>query len=134
MRNKWEERVEFVESAPHDTGEQNKIVMLNGGNGDLYLSVCSKEQPMGTTVRIERSGGASTRNPRLVRALTQVYDAIAGNEDVIEHQIVYYTELGDDENPRCECAACGFALPVSDTIQLRIKGVKFCPGCGGKIH
>lgn len=55
--------------------------MRNVNNGDLYLSLCPNDKNFGTTIRIERSGGASTRNPRLVQALTAAYDAIAGNED-----------------------------------------------------
>lgn len=37
--------------------------MRTANNGDLYLSVCPNDKNFGITIRIERSGGASTRNP-----------------------------------------------------------------------
>ena len=80
-RIKWLEKVEYVSEEVNSLGVRPKIVMRNANNGDLYLSVCPNDRNFGTTIRIERSGGASTRNPRLVQALTAAYDAIAGNED-----------------------------------------------------
>ena len=80
-RIKWLEKVEYVSEEVNNLGIRPKIVMRNANNGDLYLSVCPNDRNFGTTIRIERSGGASTRNPRLVQALTAAYDAIAGNED-----------------------------------------------------
>ena len=80
-RIKWLEKVEYVSEEVNSLGVRPKIVMRNANNGDLYLSVCPNDKNFGTTIRIERSGGASTRNPRLVQALTAAYDAIAGNED-----------------------------------------------------
>ncbi len=80
-RIKWLEKVEYVSEEVNSLGIRPKIVMRNANNGDLYLSVCPNDKNFGTTIRIERSGGASTRNPRLVQALTAAYDAIAGNED-----------------------------------------------------
>ena len=80
-RIKWLDKVEYVSEEVNSLGVRPKIVMRNANNGDLYLSVCPNDKNFGTTIRIERSGGASTRNPRLVQALTAAYDAIAGNED-----------------------------------------------------
>ena len=80
-RIKGLEKVEYVSEEVNSLGVRPKIVMRNANNGDLYLSVCPNDRNFGTTIRIERSGGASTRNPRLVQALTAAYDAIAGNED-----------------------------------------------------
>lgn len=80
-RIKWLEKVEYVSEEVNSLGVRPKIVMRNANNGDLYLSVCPNDKSFGTIIRIERSGGASTRNPRLVQALTAAYDAIAGNED-----------------------------------------------------
>ena len=80
-RIKWLEKVEYVSEEVNSLGVRPKIVMRNANNGDLYLSICPNDKNFGTTIRIERSGGASTRNPRLVQALTAAYDAIAGNED-----------------------------------------------------
>jgi len=71
------EMVEFVASEKLDVdNERNKIVMWNAPNGDLYISICPESNKFGSIVRIERSGGAKTRNPRLVAALTAAFDAI----------------------------------------------------------
>ena len=80
MREKWEEKVEFVATQVNDMdAERNKLVMFNAPNGDLYISICPESHRGGISMRFERSGGASIKNPRLVKALTEVYDAIAGN-------------------------------------------------------
>ena len=79
-RKLWEERVSFVASQVNDLEEErNKLIMWNAPNGDLYLSICPESHNGGIHMRIERSGGAATRNPKLVKALTDAYDAIAGN-------------------------------------------------------
>ena len=80
MRNKWLEQVEYIEVSENSLGEKNKIVIWNAENGDLYLTVCPHNHNGGCTIRIERSGGAITRNPNMVAALTNVYDAIAKND------------------------------------------------------
>ena len=80
-RNKWEDIVSYTEVSKPDFGEKKKLSMFNGGNGDLYLAVHEENKGFaGKAIRIERSGGASTRNPNMVRALTILYDAIAGND------------------------------------------------------
>lgn len=84
MRDKWLEKVEFSAGETNEGNkEPNKLIMWNGGNGDLYIGIApqSHRSCYSHYLRIERSGGASTRNPRLVKALTEAYDAIAGNED-----------------------------------------------------
>jgi hypothetical protein len=83
MRKKWLDKVEFIEKSIPEDGIRKKIVMFNGGNGDLYLTVCPETHNGGITIRIERSGGAITSNPRLVHTLGLAYDAIAGNEDTL---------------------------------------------------
>ena len=108
MRDKWLETVEYVCQETNETsGEKHKIVMFNGGNGDLYISTCPENQRFGTTVRIERSGGASTRNPRLVQALTATYDAIAENEDIYFNGIEVGEEV-KDELKQLECDGVGY--------------------------
>jgi len=82
IRKKFEERVEFVASETRDVdNEPNKLIMWNAGNGDLYMTICPESHRGGISMRFERSGGASTKNPKLLRALTDAYDAIAGNFD-----------------------------------------------------
>ena len=80
IRDKFEERVEYVacETRDMDT-EPNKLLMWNAPNGDLYMSICPESHRMGISMRFERSGGCSTKNPRLLTALMDAYNAIAGN-------------------------------------------------------
>ena len=89
MRKKWNEKVEFIECSADK--EQNKIVMFNDTTGDIYLSVCPKEHNSGKTVRIERSGGAITKNPRMVVALGLLYDSIAGNYEEFDNKVINNT-------------------------------------------
>ena len=88
MRNKWYEKVEFIECTSDGSKEQNKIVMFNDTTGDIYLSICPKDHLGGKSVRIERSGGAYTKNPRMVQALGLLYDAIAGNDEEYDSKII----------------------------------------------
>ena len=120
MREKWLDTVEYVCQEVHEiSGEKNKIVMFNGGNGDLYISTCPESHKFGTTVRIERSGGASTRNPRLVQALTATYDAIAGNEDIYFNGIEVGEEVKDDlKQLECDGVGYDFRTTVKELIRF----------------
>ena len=87
MREKWLERVEYIASETRDMdSEPNKLIMWNAPNQDLYISICPASHKMGISMRFERSGGCSTKNPRLMGHLTECYDAIAGNEDTSPQQ------------------------------------------------
>lgn len=122
MREKWLETVEYVCQEKNSiTGEKNKIVISNGGNGDLYISTCPESHRFGTTVRIERSGGVSTRNPRLVQALTATYDAIAENEDIYFNGIDVSEEVKNDLQ-QLSCDGVGYDYKT--TIQELIKFYK----------
>jgi len=82
-RAKWEERVEYIEVTADDSTEKCKIIVSNGGNGDLYVTVCPKDHRGGHTVRIERSGGASTKNPlpeALASELVEYREAVGSDE------------------------------------------------------
>lgn len=82
MREKWLERVEYIASETRDGDtEPNKLIIWNARNQDLYISICPASHNMGISMRFERSGGCSTKNPRLMTHLTECYDAVAGNED-----------------------------------------------------
>lgn len=118
MREKWFEQVEFVASGVNDMDtEPLKLVIFNAQNGDLYLSICPESHRMGSyTMRIERSGGASTRNPRLVAALTDVYDAIAGNDPVVRSPIFGIGEAEQSQGvSMCES--------ISDKIDKEYKNI-----------
>jgi len=80
VRHKFYERVEYVASEIRDIDtERNKLIMWNARNGDLYMSICPESHRGGISMRFERSGGCNTRNPELLEALMDAYDAIAGN-------------------------------------------------------
>lgn len=120
MREKWEDVVEYVcQETNQVTGKKHKIVMHNGGNGDLYISTCPEDHRFGTTVRIERSGGASTRNPRLVQALTAAYDAIAGNEDIYFNGINVGEEIKEElAQLSCDGVGYDFRTTVKELIRF----------------
>lgn len=84
------EPVEFVETSKPDIGEKQKIKVMQGGNGDFYLTVCPYNHNGGNTVRIETSGGASTKNPRLVQAINLLYLAIAEENESFD-EIIHLT-------------------------------------------
>jgi len=133
MRKKWKEKVEFIERSVPDVGGRKKIVMFNGENGDLYLSVCPENHRMGQTIRIERSGGASTVNPRLVQALTLAYDALANNPDLLEAKNTTFSEIEDEGIIFLSCTSCHFKVKKLEDRTLEDLEVNFCPKCGKKI-
>jgi len=120
MREKWLEKVEYVSQETNDiTGEKHKIVVSNGQNGDLYISTCPESHNLGVTVRIERSGGASTRNPRLVQALTATYDAIAGNEDIYFNGIDASEEIKEElEQLSCDGVGYDYKTTIRELIDF----------------
>lgn len=81
---KWLEQVEFAAGETNEANiEPNKIVMRNSPNGDLYIGICPVSHKSSYThyLRIERSGGASTRNPKVVALLTELYHVLAEQDD-----------------------------------------------------
>jgi len=134
MRNKWEEKVEFVECSIPGDGIRKKIIMFNGGNGDLYLTVCPETHRGGTTIRLERSGGAISQNPRLVGALTLAYDAMAGNTDRLEKEITILKEIVTECGDLAYECKCGFKLARVKDINLSDRDINYCPKCGKKIE
>jgi DNA-directed RNA polymerase subunit RPC12/RpoP len=132
MREKWEEKVEFIEHSIPGDGIRKKIVMFNGGNGDLYLTVCPEHHNGGTTIRLERSGGAISSNPRLVGAMTMAYDAIAGNTDILEKKIIQLKSIQEGEHNILECS-CGYKILNNPELTLSERNINFCPKCGNKV-
>lgn len=59
--------------------ERNELVIMQGGNGDWYVSVVPEGTgTVGKAVRICTSGGASTQVPGLTLAILRAYEAISG--------------------------------------------------------
>ena len=82
------EPVEFTEVSKPNFGEKKKIKLFQSGNGDFYLTVCPYNHNGGDTIRLETSGGAITRNPRLIQATNLMYLAIAGENENFDKQII----------------------------------------------
>ena len=57
--------------------------MWNGRNGDLYIGICpiSYRSTYTHYLRIERSGGAISRNPKVVSLLTELYKELAQDDE-----------------------------------------------------
>lgn len=94
------EKVEFIEASKPDFGERKKIQLFQGGNGDFYLTVCPHNHNGGDTIRIETSGGASTRNPRLVQAVNLLY--LAMNEEDEKFDEIVVSKLSSFNTPSIE--------------------------------
>ena len=133
---KWLERVSYTACETNEANtEPNKLVMYNGGNGDLYIGVCpeSHKNIYNNYLRIERSGGASTRNPRLVKALTEVYHALADNdcsvypEETFDQYCIW--EEGEDNIWSSEC---GISIKLGESQDPISKGMNYCYNCGKK--
>ena len=82
------EVVEFTEVSKPDFGDKKKIKLFQGGNGDFYLCVCPYNHNGGDTIRLEASGGASTSNPRMLRAINLLYLAMEGNDEHFDSLVV----------------------------------------------
>lgn len=61
-----------------DTRERHELVIRHAPNGDFYIGSVPEGQPMTTGVRICTSGGASSRNPRLAKAVFEIFQALGG--------------------------------------------------------
>ena len=51
------------------------------GSRDYYLSICPARHNGGPSIRVETSGGASTRNPELLAAVSLLYSAIKEDKE-----------------------------------------------------
>ena len=66
-----------------DIRDRNELVIMQGDNGDWYVSVVPEGQGcIGKGVRLCTSGGASSRCPGLTVAIAQAYRAIASNNAI----------------------------------------------------
>ena len=68
-----------------------------GGNGDYYLSVCPENHNGGPTIRIETSGGASTRNHEMVIAIAMLHKALRGDKEDFWETIRSLAKLNNKE-------------------------------------
>jgi hypothetical protein len=68
-------------SDDRDVKRKYELVILRGGNGDLYVATVPEgEGTVGRAVRICTSGGASTAVPGLGIALNQAFEALERSE------------------------------------------------------
>lgn len=56
--------------------DQRELVIMQGGNGDFYVQVVEPDRWSVRGVRIAMSGGCSSENPRLARAVADAYRAM----------------------------------------------------------
>lgn len=131
MRAKWTETVIYPSDDDKDniSDDKHELYAYNAGNGDLYFGVRKQGAQMGMKVRICRDGGASFKNPRLMAALTEAYDAMAGNEDSDE-TCTWISSHMEDENV--------YDTGCMNTHQF-FEGApeenhfKYCPYCGKSL-
>ena len=70
--------VRYLTDDRDDRRERNELVIWFCGNGDWYVGVCPEgEFPIGKTVRICTSGGASSAAPGLGVAIARAFRALA---------------------------------------------------------
>jgi len=111
------EPVEFIEVSQPQLGEKKKIKLFQGGNGDFYLTVCPHNHNGGDTIRIETSGGASTRNPRLVQAINLLYLAMAEDNEAFDS--IVNSKMNKPECKQIE--PIGYYMLVSNLWQKTTK-------------
>lgn len=111
------EPVEFIEASKPQFGEKKKIKLFQGGNGDFYLTVCPHNHNGGDTIRIETSGGASTRNPRLVQAINLLYLAMAEDNEAFDS--ILKSKIKEPECKQIE--SIGYYILVSNLWQKTTK-------------
>ena len=62
-----------------DVRDRKELIIGWSANGDYYISIAPEGQATaGKAVRICTSGGASSRNPKLVRAVSDMFQALGG--------------------------------------------------------
>ncbi|MCL4432163.1 MAG: hypothetical protein M1300_07575 [Epsilonproteobacteria bacterium] len=132
MREKWSETVTYPSDDDKDSinDDKHELYAFNAGNGDLYFGVRKQGAQIGMMVRICRDGGASFKNPRLMGALTEAYDAMAGNEDGPDREKCVWKQSMIDENV--------WETSCYEHHQFMDGGPKdnnhkFCPYCGKEI-
>lgn len=65
-----------------DDHDGARLSVIRGGNGDYFIAVTKDRTCMSVpAVRICTSGGAAVKNPRLMRAVAGLYQALAESED-----------------------------------------------------
>lgn len=62
-----------------DLDDRAELVVFFAPNGDYYIGSCKEGERMcRNAVRIRTSGGAAARNPKLVKAVQEVFQALGG--------------------------------------------------------
>jgi hypothetical protein len=63
-----------------DQNNRFELVVMHAPNGDYYIGSVPEGSVFTTGVRICTSGGASSKNPKLARAIYEVFQALGGWE------------------------------------------------------
>jgi hypothetical protein len=132
MRKKWSEVVTYPSDDDKDNimEDKHELYAYNAGNGDLYFGVRKQGAKLGMKVRICHDGGASFKNPRLMGALTEAYDAMAGNEEDTDREKCNWRLFSSDEH--IYDTRCGGSHQLIEG-NVHDNGYKFCPYCGKEI-
>lgn len=80
MKDEFEQAVFVTDDRDKPLEEQLSLRIMQGGNGDWYVSIAPVDQVAINGVRISTSGGASTSTPGLTVAIADAYTAIMAAE------------------------------------------------------
>jgi hypothetical protein len=72
----FEEPVRYL-TDDRDRTPRYELMLMQGGDGDWYVSVLPEGYKIGPTVRLCTSGGAASAAPGLTEAISQAYRALA---------------------------------------------------------
>lgn len=74
---KWGDPLRYLtDDRDYPTSEQRELMIFQGGNGDYYVQIVEPGHRILRGVRICMSGGASSENPALARAISDAYRAL----------------------------------------------------------
>lgn len=86
----WFETLTFFS----DDNDGVELEIFNMPNEDIYVSILDTNRGVKNTVRVCRSGGISTNNPRFMNGVTELYRALA---EPIESLIEKAHEMADKD-------------------------------------
>lgn len=75
MVPKWDDEARYL-TDDRDQPDRHELKIMQGGNGDWYVSVLPEGDRLGPSVRLCTSGGASFAAPGLTVAIAQAYRAM----------------------------------------------------------
>ena len=112
----WGEPLRYL-TDDRDEERRNELVIMQGGNGDWYVSIVPEgEGTMGRGVRICTSGGAARAKPGLGQAIAAAYRALRGEPAWEDTAMARQDELA----VRALCEAAHALLVALESSDLRV--------------